>query len=288
MFMSILPRALGPALAGTALLFLAIPATAPIGAASSLGGDWPSAVIANYKITFNGFELGNFRFQSQIGDATYALDGNAELSALLGAFSWQGITRSTGKVDGDVPRPGGYSFAYRSSSKTGSIVMGFDKTGVRDVKTVPPPEPAPEIIPVRAHHLKGTLDPLSAVMALTRSTGANPCDRRLAIFDGKQRFDLALSFRRQQRVVETKPSGQPDMGFVCAVRYIPIAGYKDNDETRSMSETASIEVLLRPVPSANLFVPHQISIPTIAGVAVLTADRVEIKTGKSGDIALVN
>jgi len=264
------------------------PAAGPIAATSTPTGAWPSEVTASYKVTFNGFELGAFRFQSRIGDAAYALDGNADLSALLGVFTWQGITRSTGRVDGDAPRPGGYTFAYRSSSKTGSIVMDFDKTGVRSVKSVPPSEPLPDIVPVKDHHLKGTLDPLSAVMALTRGTGANPCNRHLPIFDGKQRFDLVLSFRRQQRVVETRPSGQPDMGYVCAVRYVPIAGYKDSEETRRMSESVSIEVVLRPVPSANLFVPHQITIPTIAGLAVLTAERVDIKTGKTGEIALVN
>lgn len=251
-------------------------------------GAWPSEVAANYKITFNGFDLGTFRFEARIGEGGYALDGNAEISALLGAFTWQGITRANGKVDGGGPRPAGYSFAYRSSSKTGSVVLGFDKSGVKSVTALPPPEPDPESVPVKEHHLKGALDPLSAVIALTRGAGANPCDRRLQIFDGKQRFDLQLSLRRQQRIVATRPSGQPAEGYVCAVRYLPIAGYKANAETEQLSKSARIEVVMRAVPSANLFVPHQITIPTVAGLAMLTAERIQIKTGSHDEIALVN
>ena len=251
-------------------------------------GSWPAEVTASYKITFNGFDLGTFRFQSRFDQDQYALDGNADISALLGAFTWQGITRTSGRLDGDAPRPGSYSFAFRSSSKTGSVVMRYEKGGVRDVKAVPEVEPSAEIVPLKEHHLNGTLDPLSAVIALSRGAAGNPCDRRLPIFDGKQRFDLTLAFRRQQRIVETRPSGQPDVGYVCSVRYQPIAGYKKSEETRRMSEATSIEVVLRPIPSAGLHVPHQITIPTIAGLAVLTAERVEIKTRNSGEIALVN
>jgi hypothetical protein len=288
MFRSTSSRVRRPA--GSVLLVVGLIASAPASPAADepRAGAWPSEVQAHYKITFNGFDLGSFRFQARTGDGGYALDGNAEISALLGAFTWQGITRASGKVEGSAPRPAGYSFAFRSSSKTGSVVLGFDKSGVKSVTALPPPEPDPDVVPVKDHHLKGAIDPLSAVMALTRSAGANPCDRRLQVFDGKQRFDLELSFRRQQRIVETRPSGQPDQGYVCGVRYVPIAGYKANAETEQMSKSAKIEVVMRAVPSANLHVPHQITIPTIAGLAMLTAERIEIKTGKSGDIALVN
>jgi hypothetical protein len=131
------------------------------------------------------------------------------------------------------------------------------------------------------------LDPLSAVMALTRAQSSSPCGRKISIFDGKQRFDLLFSFRRRERVPETRPSGQPGIGYVCRVRYIPIAGHRNNDETRQMAGNTGIEVALRPVPSANLLIPYKITIPTIAGAAVLTSQRVDITTAGMRQIALV-
>jgi hypothetical protein len=109
----------------------------------------------------------------------------------------------------------------------------------------------------------------------------------LPVFDGKQRFDLVFTYLRQQAVAEARPSGQPGVAFVCRVRYVPIAGHKMNADTRHMATTDGIEVWLRPVPSAALFVPYQITIPTAAGTATLTSERVNIVT-RSEQIALVN
>ena len=52
-----------------------------------------------------------------------------------------------------------------------------------------------------------------------------------------------------------------------------------------MAASQDIEISLRPVPSANLFVPHQIVIPTGAGTATLTAVRIQIVTPRNEQIA---
>jgi hypothetical protein len=249
---------------------------------------WPSHVTAVYKVEFGGFEIGHFKFESAMSGPGYTLNGQAQLSAMLGAFKWVGTTRSSGQVTSDQPRPAAYTFDFKSTTKSGSVAMGFSHAAVTNVTMVPPNPPSPHSIPVQPHHLKDVLDPLSAVMALTRTRGANPCGRRLAIYDGKVRFDLQFSFRRQIRINEARPSGQPGIAYVCQVRYVPVAGHKDNESTRNLASNNGIEVALRPVPSANLAVPYQVSVQTFGGTAVLTAQRVEIVTSSNGRIALVH
>ena len=248
---------------------------------------WPSQVQAVYKIEFNGFEVGSFEFSSAVAQGGYSLSGDARLSALLGVIQWQGATRSSGVLAQDQPRPAGYSFDYAGAGKSGAINMGFQGDAVANLTVTPVRPPEPGIIAVRETHLKGVLDPLSAVMAMARTDNANPCGRKLAIFDGKQRFDLMLTYKRQERVAEARPSGQPGVAFVCRVRYIPIAGHKANEETRTMEQSSEIEISLRPIPSANLFVPHQISVPTGAGTVRIVAQQVRITT-RNEQIALVH
>lgn len=247
---------------------------------------WPTEISAVYKIAFNGLDIGDFHFTSKVDSRGYTLDGSAELSILLGAYSWKGVTRSAGAVQGDAPKPSGYAYDFKSNSKRGSVKMNFNGSGVSDVSLVPPPKAKRLVVPVREQHLKGVLDPLSAVMALTRGSGGNPCGRRLAIFDGKQRFDLVMSYRRQQPVKEARPSGQPNLAFVCGMRYVPIAGHKPNEKL--LSQNDNIEIALRPVPSLNLLVPYKVTIPTAWGPATLTSRRVDIITPKHGQIALIN
>ena len=246
---------------------------------------WPSQVQAVYRIEFNGFDIGTFEFNSNVAGSNYTLTGDAQLSALLGAFQWKAQTRTAGTLATDLPKPAGYTFAFNGTGKNGSIKMGFAGDSVTSLTHVPPANPMPGTVAVREPHLKGVLDPLSAVMALSRSENANPCGRRLAVFDGRQRFDLMLSFRRQERILETRHTGQPGVAYVCKVRYMPIAGHRATEETRAMAASSDIEISLRPVPSANLFVPHVITVPTPAGTIRLMAQSVRIVT-HSEQIAL--
>lgn len=246
---------------------------------------WPSKVRAIYRIDFNGFDIGTFEFNADISGRNYTLTGDAQLSALLGAFKWRGLTHSSGTLVNGLPRPSGFGFDFSGTGKSGSVKMGFVGDGVTSLTREPALPDEPGTIPLALAHLKGVLDPLTAVMALSRTTAENPCDRRLAVLDGKQRFDLVLSYNRQETVTESRPSGQPGLAFVCRVRYQPIAGHRMTDSMRAMTESTGIEVSLRPVPSANLFIPHQITVPTGLGSAILTSVRVDIVTPRNEQIA---
>ena len=265
--------------AGLALLGAFLPMAA--------AADTPSKIKASYNIEFAGIEIGKFRFQSTIDSASYSSSGSAKLSALLGAFKWRGSTSSTGVWGRGEPQPSRYAFKYKSNSKSGSVDMSFSKGSVADRTLDPPSKPSKRSVPLSEGHLKDVLDPMSAVMALTTGQIDKPCDRKVAVFDGKHRFDLELSYRRKERIKEARPSGEPDIAIVCGVRYIPIAGHKDNKSTRYMAAAKGIEVALRPIPSANILVPYEIRIPTFAGSAVLRSQRVEITTGMK-QIALVH
>ena len=259
-----------------------------LGLASAASAEsWPSRVEATYKVAFNGFDVGKFDFRADVMGSTYTVQGEARLSALLGAFKWESETRSAGHVAAAAPKPAGYTFDYRGVGKEGSIKLGFQQGQVASITSLPLKPPMPGTVPLREQHLKDVLDPLSAVLALSKTSNPNPCGRRIPIFDGKQRFDLVFTYLRQQAVAETRPSGQPGVAFVCRVNYVPIAGHRMTEETRHMATTDGIEVSLRPVPSAALFVPYQIQIPTVAGSATLTSERINIVT-RSEMIALTN
>jgi hypothetical protein len=257
-------------------------------AASARAADWPANVRAVYDINFNGFNVGTFEFQSQSEDESYSLAGNAHLTLLLGAFTWIGETRAFGLIANRMPQPAAFAFDFKANSKTGSTKMDFADGIVSEVRHIPRPEPKPGIVPVRPQHLKGVLDPMSAIMVVARASNPNPCDRRLPIFDGKERFDLVLSYKSQMKVNEQQPSGQPAMAHVCKVKYQPIAGHKADAENSFMATTDGIEVALRPVPSANILIPYQITIPTLVGYVTIVSKRVEIETPGQPQIALLH
>ena len=247
---------------------------------------WPAHVRATYRIEFGGFELGSFDFNAKVAGSTYDVRGDARISALLGAFKWQGLTNATGRVSGSSAQPASYAFDFSGTSKSGAIRMAFQGQTVKSLASSPPEEPKPDAVPLRREHLKGVIDPLSAVMMLSRGENGNPCAHRLPVFDGKQRFDLVLSLRGHERISGKGAGSQAGVAYVCQVRYVPIAGHRQNDQTRALAESRGIEIALRPVPGADLFIPQRISVPTVAGTASILVQNVHIVTRHNEQIAL--
>jgi hypothetical protein len=263
-------------------------AVATAGGSSARAADpWPAEVQAVYKIQFNGFEIGQFAFNSSVHDRTYAITANAEISALLGVVRWNGVTRVSGALAGNAPRPAGFSFDFQGTSKAGSVRMGFGNGGVKSLDHNPPLVEPPDTVPLQPVHMRGVLDPLSAILALSRPRDGNPCNQKVPVFDGKVRFDLAFSFKEDAPIADTQRSSAVEMVRVCRVRVMPIAGHRDDEATAQLKRSTGIEVAFRAIPSAKLFVPHRITVPTFAGSAVLTSHSIHIRT-QNEQIALVN
>lgn len=278
MSFALLPRPARSGLAAVAAIALAgLP-----GSNTASAGDaaWPSQVTAHYGVSFNGFDIGRFAFQAEVRSGRYTLSGDAEISALLGFVKWQGVTRTAGQISGAAATPGTYAFDYSSSNTSGAIRMAFRSGTVTTVAASPPLPPSPDMVPVERSQLKGVLDPLSAVLALSRPSGSDPCNQRLPVYDGLQRFDLVT----EPKGIRQLPAGQGAL-HVCEMRYRPISGFKRGGEAEELARTMKIEIALRPVPSAGLFVPHEIKIPTLVGSAVLKLQKIDILTSDHDQIA---
>jgi Protein of unknown function (DUF3108) len=257
-------------------------------AAPSFAADatWPATVAAKYRLAFGGFDVGSYRFQSTSDGKTYSVNGNAEVSALFGAFTWKGGFESNGTVDATAPHPAAYKLDYKSKSKAVSIALGFDATGVKSVSILPKRDVHPDAVPIKPADLKSVFDPMSSILAMTHGTGGDPCSRTIPIFDGKARFNLVLSPKGEQRLKEDKPSGQPTQLKVCKVKYVPVSGHRPKDFVKPWVDYSGIEIALRPIPAANAFVPYRISIPTSIGAAVMSAESINITASNNTQIAL--
>jgi uncharacterized protein DUF3108 len=248
---------------------------------------WPAVVRATYDVNFNGINVGTFEFEAHTEGQSYSLSGTAQLTVLL--FSWVGEIRTFGLLSANrTPKPAAFSFEFQANGKTGSTRIDFVGGNVTDVKHTPQTPPKADTVPLREQHLKGVLDPLSALLVVANYANPDPCDRRLPIFDGRERFDLVMSYKGQTKVSEQQPSGQPAIAHVCSVKYRPIAGHQVDAENSYLATTDGIELSLRPVPSANILVPYQITIPTLLGYATIVSKRVEIETPGSPQIALLH
>ena len=230
----------------------------------------PARVTAVYRINFGILgDIGWFKFTSVLKNGKYKLSAQAKVDTSV--FDYFGKMASKGRVQSSEAKPVNYSFTFNQEALFGkkkhrTLRMVFDDTGVKRFKFIPPDPPSIRAIPVKEKHLKGALDPLSGVMALSLGDLNDPCKQKLPIFDGKQRFDVVFSKARP--AARSAPQ-------VCHVKLRPIAGHKKGEGADSVI-TGEIEVVLAPVRKANIIVPKRVSVPTIIGSAELTSERIEI------------
>lgn len=254
--------------------------------ASAADATWPNQVSARYRLQFNGFEVGTYDFTSRFSGNSYSATGKTRISALFGAFKWTGSFAGSGSIDGGAPHPASYQMNAKANSKTNSVKMGFDTTGVASVALLPNKPPPPEAVPLKPDNLKHVFDPMAATLAISSTSAPEACNRTIPVFDGKARFDLKLSLKGREAIKDKQPTGQPAELIVCRVKYIPIAGHKPKDFVRPWIDYDHIEIALRAIPSAGIYVPYRVTVPSTIGPAVMDAKSINITAANNTQIAL--
>jgi hypothetical protein len=246
---------------------------------------WPIAVHARYRLRFNGIDVGHIDFKSKTSAAAYSLAANGEVSLLFGAIKWTGATNVAGAIDAAAARPKTYAFDWKKQSKGGAIAMGYTGTTATSIKVEPPPNPGPDVVPLKDEHKIGPLDPLSAIMMLTRNDARAPCERREAVFDGKQRYDIVFTYKRQARIPAASAGGASTVGVVCRAMVEYIAGHKNDANHKAYAANHDAEVTLRPVPGTKLMIPYSVHVPTAWGTGSMVTERIDVTSATAGQVA---
>lgn len=234
----------------------------------------PGRIDAQYSIALGAFDLGHFKFEQRRRGKAYTLKSVVELSALLGAFKWRGVTKTSGLVRRGKPTPKHYAFDFRSKSKGGLVRMEFDKGNVISLSAIPSAPVGGGMVPLKDGHTRAVLDPLTAILQLAYTKGKSPCGKTLPIFDGKQRFNLTFNFRRYE-ALPARGNGRQQRGIVCQIKYKPLGGYVANSDTRKYAAENNIEVAFRPI-GKGMMVPYRMSLPTIVGTARLDLRKLSV------------
>ena len=245
---------------------------------------WPSAVRAHYSLRYNGLEVGRLDINSTTSATTYSLSGSAKVSVFFGVFKMSGSSNVSGSIDeGETPSPVNYGFDWRQNNKFGTIRMAFKDHVPTEIAVKPPSKMKPDLVPLMPAHKVGAYDPLSAILMLTKADGRPPCDRRVAIFDGKQRYDIVLTPKRLMRL----PGSQT--AHVCRIMYEPVAGHRNNEDTRAYATNRDAEVVMRPIPGSQMVIPYAVTIPSTWGTGSMVTERIDIVTaGQQRTIALTD
>jgi hypothetical protein len=232
---------------------------------------------ASYTISFARIPVGEITATAVFGQSEYMISARARAGGVMKVLRVDGeaafSTRGTIK-DGHL-EPTNFMSKIVSNAETSDVTMVLDEGNVRELEGAPP---GSDRVPLTAANRRGIVDPLTAVLVSAGGVGEmlsqEACRRTLPIFDGQQRYDLKLAFKRIDKM--TAENGYAGPVVVCSVNYEPIAGHRANIPlVKYLSEGREMEIALAPIAGTRLLAPFRLSILSALANLIIEANRFE-------------
>jgi len=247
--------------------------------AAALGGHaWAGGNLdASYTVSFGRIRVGEIAATFVLGDKEYSISAHGRAGGLMKALvDGEGSFSTRGTITDDHPVPTKFSSKIVSNAETSDVTMVLDEGSVKELVASPPPNSSR--VPVTEANRQGIVDPLTAMLFSAPTEGDDlsqqACRRTLPIFDGQQRYDLKLAFKRRDKVTAEKGYAGPVE--VCSLRYEPIAGHNASTTlVKYLSEGREMEIALAPVAGTRLLVPFRMSVVSMLANMMIEANRFE-------------
>jgi hypothetical protein len=231
---------------------------------------------AEYTVSLAGIPIGRGNWVIEISEDQFSTTASGGTMGLLRFFTpGHGSSTSQGAVSAGQPVPATYVTSIANEKPIDDVRMVFAGGNVKDFTVVPPVGPHPDRIPVSEADRHSVFDPLTATLNPVGGSGdplsPQACDRKVAVFDGRMRYDVKSEFKRMETVKAEK--GYQGPVVVCAVYFIPVSGYiPQRYAIKYLAAMRDAEVWLAPIAGTRVLVPYRFSLPTPVGTGVLQAN----------------
>ncbi len=229
-------------------------------------------LVSRYAISLAGMYLGDAIVHTTLSAQHYKVAVSADVGVLFINRKLQGEV--SGTRSGEKLAPEHFRMVMTGDEEDNAVDIRFSEKAVPVAKITPPP-PARQVnnrVPLTEAHLKGVLDPLSALLAASLKSKAgsnNPCHDVLPVFTGFARIDVSL---------HPKPEGEEsrETGMVtCDVHYAAIAGHPKSGGSEGLPRTMRLEIVLKRIAKPRLWLLENLSFPTPVGT--VTVQRAETR-----------
>jgi len=230
---------------------------------------------AEYAASIAGIPIGRGNWIIEISDEQYSVAASGTTTGILRFFTGaRGTGAARGTVSGGQPVPTSYGATISYDHKIDDVRMALTGGNVTDYSVEPPMPPLPDRIPVTDADRRGVFDPMTSMLNRVAGGGdpvsPEACNRKVAVFDGRVRYDLHSDFKRIEKVKADK--GYEGPVAVCGVYFTPISGYvPSRPAVKYLVELRDAEVWLAPISGTRVLVPFRFSMPTPLGTGLLQA-----------------
>jgi hypothetical protein len=231
---------------------------------------------ATYAITLGGVVIGRASAESRFSGSSYvaAIRGSTSGMSRMVSDATAELSGS-GRIAGSRVLPSSFNLETIENGFGTHVQMAMQAGRVTNLVAVPSLARANDRVPVTPSHKTDVVDPLSAFLVPMDRPGLPigrvACNRRVKVFDGWTRFDVALYYK-ETKAVDGGSDTYAGRVVVCGARYIPVAGHRSStDSVNDLVDNDRVEVWLVPIDNMALLVPFRIIIGTRWGDLIVYA-----------------
>ncbi len=238
-------------------------------------------ISLSYTITVAGLHVGNINVDGVFNEVGYALTLSGTTAGLsrwmADSSAWMAVN---GTFRGTRALPARFEIGIAEDGIAAEAQIMLADRSVMDLHVIPGLEAGLDIVPLTLDHVQNVVDPMSALFVPIEHqetvTGEEACNRTLSVFDGWQRFDIAMFYRRTEPVFGARDA-YAGPAFTCSARYVPIAGHSlTRPAIAFMSDNQRLEAQLIPAADVGILIPFKLLVGTEIGDLIIRLDELDV------------
>ncbi len=245
--------------AATTALFLLASASASAFAAGV-------ATRAEYVVSLAGVNVASLAIDFRDDGKNFAIDVSAQVSgvgSLVSSGTASAAAHGLSRQNELAPRD--FELRTRTKKDNFNVSVEYASGNATAFKIEPPLETHAGRVAVERKDLRGVGDPLASFILKGDALEPELCNRRLPVFTGVERYDIAMHFGEAQTATSTRTAYQGPV-ILCTVDYIPISGhFKSSKITSHLADSDRILVWYAPLRDTGYFIPYRVLLGTTAG-----------------------
>ena len=255
-----------PTLAG-ALLFALSALTVPARAADA---------IADYAISLGKTNIATVTIGLHDDGKHYRIDANARITGLASLVaSGSGKITSEGSSSNNALTSERFNLLTTSGGEDFTVAVTYASRNVQSFVIDPPLINNIDRVAIERKHLTGVNDMIAAFVLKGGALDKNLCNRKMQIFTGMERFNLAFRFTKEDEAT-SKKTGYQGPVILCNIRYTPISGHFTTSEvTNYLKESDRILIWYAPLKTPGTFIPYRVLLTTSMGDLSMVLTRLQ-------------
>ena len=231
---------------------------------------------ADYAVSLGNTNIANVTIGLRDDGKHYRLDANARITGLASLVaSGNGKISSEGSSSGNALTSERFNLLTTSGGDDFTVAVTYAGRNVQSFIVNPPLINNIDRVAIERKHLTGVNDMLAAFVLKGGDLDRNLCSRKMQVFTGLERFNLAFRFTREEEAT-SKKTGYQGPVILCNIRYTPISGHFTTSEvTNYLKDSDRILIWYAPLSTPGTFIPYRVLLTTSMGDLSMVLTRLQ-------------